>query len=183
MTPFERCRTGIAVAALLATTAAFAATMTKSEYAAAKDRIEADFKAEKSSCDQSSGNAKDVCKQRASGNEKVARAELEYRQSGLASDGNKVAVATADAHFAVSRELCDDQAGQAKSVCVTEAKTTHTKALADAKLNRQVSVARSDAAGDKRDADYQLAIERCDSLAGETKASCLDAAKVKFGKS
>jgi len=40
-----------------------------------------------------------------------------------------------------------------------------------------------DAAGDKRDADYKIATEKCDSLAGDAKSACISAAKSKYGKS
>ena len=79
--------------------------------------------------------------------------------------------------------MCDDKAGNVKDVCVTEAKATHKKALADAKLNKKVGEARQDAAEDKRDADYKVATEKCDSLAGEAKSACVSAAKARFNKS
>ena len=45
-------------------------------------------------------------------------------------------------------------------------------------LARQV-----DAGDAKRDANYKVAVEKCDAMAGDAKASCLSAAKVSFGKS
>ena len=45
-----------------------------------------------------------------------------------------------------------------------------------------MSEARKDAAEDKRDADYAVARERCDKFAGDAKKSCLDEAKVRYGK-
>ena len=78
--------------------------------------------------------------------------------------------------------MCDDKGANAKDVCMTEAKATHSKALADAKLDKKVGEARMDAAEDKRDADYKVATEKCDSLAGDAKAACVNAAKVKFNK-
>lgn len=183
MITLTHCRTGIALAALLATGTAFATTMTKTEFNTAKGRIEATLKADKLACKDSSGNAADVCRERASGKEKVARAELDYRHTGKAGDRSRLAVVTADAAYATAKERCDDQAGQAKDVCAAEVKATHTKALADAKLNHQVDTARSDAADEKRDANYKLAAEKCDSLAGDAKASCVVEAKARFGKS
>ena len=183
MITLAHCRTGIALAALLATGAVYANTMTKTEFNAAKGRIEATAKADNAACKESSGNAADVCRERASGKEKVARAELDYRHTGKVGDRDKLAVVTADAAYATAKEGCDDRAGQAKDVCIAEAKATHTKALADAKLNRQVGAARSDAADEKRAANYKLAAEKCDSLAGDAKASCVVDAKARFGKS
>lgn len=46
----------------------------------------------------------------------------------------------------------------------------------------EIGEARKDAAADKLDADYKVAIEKCDALAGDAKNSCVAAAKTKFGK-
>ena len=56
------------------------------------------------------------------------------------------------------------------------------KALADAKMGKQIGEAKKDASEDKRDADYKVAVEKCDAMAGDAKASCIAAAKAKFGK-
>ncbi len=183
MISLRHCKTGIAIAAMFAATGAFAATGDKTDYKAAKDRIGAEYKADKSACDKVSGNQKDICVEQAKGKEKVAKAEAEYNYTGKASDANKIAVAKADANYAVAKEMCDDKGGNVKDVCVTEAKSEHTKALADAKMGKKVGEARKDAAEDKRDADYKVATEKCDSLAGDAKAACVSAAKAKFGKS
>ena len=180
MITIRHCKTALTIAALCATSATFAATMSKGEYDAAKDRISADYKAEKAACGNLSGNQKDICQEQASGKEKVAKAELEYSHTGKATDANKVAVAKADASYAVAKQMCDDKAGNVKDVCVAEAKAAHTKGLADAKMSEKVGEAKKDAAEDKRDADYKVAIEKCDSLAGEAKASCVSAAKSRF---
>lgn len=183
MITIQRCKTAIAMAALLTASGAFATTMVKADYAAGKNRISADYKADKEACAKFSGNEKDVCMEQGKGKEKVARAELEYNYSGKMSDSNKVAVAKADATYAVAKEMCDDKAGNVKDVCKTEAKATHSKALADAKLAKKVGEAKTDAVDDKRDADYKVAAEKCDSLAGDAKSACVTAAKQRFGKS
>ena len=67
-------------------------------------------------------------------------------------------------------------------MCVKEAKAVETKALADAKMGKQIGEAKTEASEDKRDADYKLAVAKCDAMAGDAKTSCLAAAKVKFGK-
>ena len=182
MKPSAFHRTALALATLLAAGGAWATTMTKAEFEAGKQRIENGYKADKAACGQSSGDARSLCLERASGKQKVARAQLAYDRSGKASDRHDLAVTTADADYAVGKEACNGQAGQAKDVCVAEAKATHTKALADATLARKVGSARRDSAADKRDAEYKLADEKCQSLAGDAKTACTDAAKAKFGK-
>ena len=42
--------------------------------------------------------------------------------------------------------------------------------------------AKREAADDKRDADYKVAVEKCDALAGAAKDSCVRDAKVRYGK-
>lgn len=176
-------RTALALAALLVAGSSFAATMTSAEASAAKSRISADFKADKAACATSTGNARDICQEQAKAKEKIALAELEYARSGKAADANKVAVAKADSAYSVAKEQCDDLAGDAKTLCRTEAQAAHSKAIADTKLVRKVGEARNDAAEQKRDADYKVAAEKCESLAGDLKASCLTDAKSRFGKS
>jgi hypothetical protein len=173
----------LAAAALLSFSAAQAATMSKPDYSAGKTRISADYKTDKAACAPMSGNAKDVCVEEAKAKEKIARAELEFGYTGKAADEVKVRVARAETAYAVAKEKCDDQAGNAKDVCVKEAKAVEVKALADARVVKAVGEARSDAVKDVRDADYKVAAEKCDALAGDAKTACMNAAKAKFGKS
>ena len=157
--------------------------MARTEYSASKTRISADYKADKAVCAPMAGNARDICIEEAKGKEKVARAELEYGYTGKSRDQNKVLVAKAEASYAVAKEKCDDKAGNAKDVCVKEAKAVEVKALADAKMGKQIGEAKMDAAQEKRDADYKVAAEKCDAMAGDAKTSCMSMAKAKFGKS
>lgn len=171
------------MAGVLALPLAQAADMNKADYDAAKARIGAAYKAERSACDAQTANAKDVCVEEAGAKQKVARAELEYGYSAKPADQAKLQVAKAEAAYAVAKEKCDDKAGNAKDVCVQQAKAVETKALADAKMGEQIGEAKVDASDAKRDADYKVAVEKCDAMAGDAKASCLSTAKAAFGKS
>ena len=170
------------VAALLALPLAQAATMPKPDYKAAKSRISADYKADKAACGSMTANAKDICVEEAKAKEKVARAELEFGYTGKTKDQNKILVAKAESAYSVAKEKCDDMKGNDKDVCVKEAKAVEIKALANAKMGKQIAEAKTDAAQDKRDADYKVAAEKCDALTGDAKASCMTTAKAKFGK-
>jgi hypothetical protein len=170
------------VIALLALPATQAAAMSKADYKAGKTRISADYKTDKAACGSQSDNAKDICIEQAKAKEKVALAELEYGYTAKTSDQNKVLKAKAESAYAVAKEKCDDVSGNAKDVCVKEAKAIEIKALADAKLGKQIGEAKQDAAQDKLDADYKVAVEKCDAMSGDAKTSCNTAAKVKFGK-
>ncbi len=168
------------LAGLLAVPAAQAA-MSKTDYSAAKSRIGADYKADKAACAPLASNAKDVCVEEAKAKEKVARAELESSYTGKAKDQNKLLVAKAESAYAVAKEKCDDQSGNAKDVCVKEAKAVEVKALADAKLGKDMGAAIKDANTDKRNADYKVAAEKCDAMSGDAKSSCITAAKGRYG--
>ncbi len=173
----------LVMAGLLALPLAQAASMSKADYNSAKTRINASYKAERSACASQTANAKDICVEEASAKQKVARAELEFDYSGKPAEQTKLKQAKAEAAYAVAKEKCDDQSGNAKDVCVQEAKAVEVKALADAKMGQQIGEAKVDASDAKRDANYKVAVEKCDAMAGEAKASCLSSAKVSFGKS
>lgn len=175
-------KASLIVAALLSFSVAQAATLTKAEYKAEKTRISAEYKLDEKACDAFKDNAEDICEEEAKAKEKVALAEREYRYTGKAADRTKLLEAKAKSAYAVAKEKCDDQAGNAKDVCVKEAEALEVKALADAKLGEQIGEAKKEASADKNNADYQVAIEKCDALAGATKDGCVAAAKAKFGK-
>jgi len=86
-----------------------------------------------------------------------------------------------------------DEAKAAKVHAVADATTQKTTwkanlaantaaSAAGAKATSEVTEARRDAASDKRDADYAVAKEKCDALAGEAKDACVNAAKARFSQ-
>ena len=116
-------KTSLLVAGLLALPMAQAATsMSKADYSTAKARISADYKTDKAGCAAMTANAKDVCIEEAKAKEKVALAELEYGYTGKVGDLRKWVEVKAKSAYAVAKEKCDDSAGNAKDVCVKEAK-------------------------------------------------------------
>ncbi|MFN0184300.1 MAG: hypothetical protein ACKVQR_10840 [Aquabacterium sp.] len=172
----------LVVAVLLALPTVQAAALSKADYRSDKTRLDAQYKTDKAACAAFTDNAKDVCVEQAKAKEKVARAELEFAYTGTNKDRNKVQVARAESAYAVAKEKCDDQTGNAKDVCVKEAKAVEVKALGDAAVGRKVQSAMSDAAKDTNEAQYKVAAEKCDSMATEAKAACMDSAKAAAGK-
>ena len=169
-------------------------SMTKEGYAQAKKDADAQYKVDKQACATLSGNAKDICMAEAKGKEDIARAEAAASYEGTPKTRENARIAHADAAYKLSIEKCDDLAGNPKDVCVKEAKAALVKAKADAKVDRVATDARKDsttkqteavkeANADKRDAEYKVAIEKCDALAGPTKDACIGNAKVRYGKS
>lgn len=158
------------------------AELSRAEFQAGKDRISAAYKVDKAACKPLTGNAQDVCEEEAEAKEKVARAELEFNHSGLAKDQTHVWEVKAKTAYEVAREKCDDRAGNAKDVCVQEAKAVRDKAMADARLSKEIRQSRQEAGDDKAHADYEVAVEKCDALSGSSKAACVASAKAKHGQ-
>ena len=172
--------------------AAGAAPIAKDAFNAEKDRIEATYKKDKEACGSLSGNAKDVCVEQAKAKEKIAKADNEAAYKDTEAARIDARIARAEANYEVAKEKCDDLKGNDKDVCVKEAKAAETKAKADARVAKASAdpdrtaaakqAVRQDAAEDKRDAEYKVAVEKCDALAGTAKDNCVRDAKTRFGK-
>ncbi|MBT2334883.1 hypothetical protein J7E49_13325 [Variovorax paradoxus] len=107
------------------------------EFKAARDKISADYKADKAACDAMKDNAKDVCMEEAKGKEKIAKAELDQKQKPSDSNARKVAEAKVEVAYSIAKEKCDDQKGDAKNACVKEAKAQEAKGKADIKAMKK----------------------------------------------
>ena len=178
-TPFQMSLLTLLLAAL---PVASAMAMSKAEHKDAQARIDTTYKADKAACNSLASNAKDVCIEEAKAKEKVALAEQEFAYTGKLADQRKVGVAKAESTYAVAKERCDDKSGNDKDVCVKEAKAVETKALADLTLSKKVGEAVTEAKDEKRDANYKVAAEKCDAMAGSAKDACVLDAKMKYGK-
>jgi hypothetical protein len=166
--------------ALVGLAGAASANITKPVYSTAKDELKAMYKAERDNCGSMSGNAKDVCVERAKGHEKVALAHLEYQYTGTTKDRNDYLEARYEAKYKLAKEACDSKSGNAKDVCVADAKAMHDKAKADLKANKAIAEAQNDQMETKLKAEYKAASERCDSLSGDAKDSCQASAKARY---
>lgn len=171
----------VALAALLGIAGgAQAANFSKGAYEGAKADIKSVYKTERYTCDALSGNAKDVCVEAAKGREKIALAQLEYNYSGSSKDQLKLQETQYEARYELAKERCDERSGEAKDLCVREAKTARDKAQADVKLGKQVAAATESAEQAQLKADYKLAKERCETLTGDAKDVCQASAKARY---
>jgi hypothetical protein len=184
--------------------AAHAQTMSKAEHKNAKEKIEADYKAAQVPCASLSANPKKICMVEAKGNEKTALANLDASNKPSAKSQREARDTQAEAAYDLAKQKCQDLAGNAKDVCIKEAKSAEAAAKADSKLqlkttdanadarkttqqatskaSEKVQDARVEAATDKTDAQYKVEKEKCDTFAGAAKDNCLTQAKVRFGK-
>jgi hypothetical protein len=171
-----------AVALGFATVAPAATDEAKATYKAAKDSAAATYKAARTECDTLKGNPKDVCIAEAKAAEKRSKAEAEAQYKNTPKEHMKARIAAADADYSVAKEKCSAESGNAKDVCMKEAKAAHTKAVVDAKSSEKIGEVKAEAKEDKGNADYKVAIEKCDSMAGPAKDACVASAKSKYGK-
>lgn len=170
----------LAIGFLQPVQAADPAPINNEVYKLAKDDLDRHYDREKKACDTLSGNAKDICQEEAKGAEKVAQARLKAQHTGKQSDKDAAVEAGIDARHKVAKERCDDLQGNQKDVCVKQAKADHDKAMASLKARQDIQEVRDEAAEKKRDADYKVAKERCDTLAGSAKDACQASAKARF---
>jgi hypothetical protein len=88
------------------------------------------------------------------------------------------AKARADAAYKMEREKCDSLAGNAKDICIAEAKAQMMRAEAKAKADyKNTRSAWYDRQVKNADADYLVAKEKCDDLGGNDKDVCIKQAK------
>jgi hyperosmotically inducible protein len=148
-----------------------------SAYRNLTQKAAADYKAAEKNCKSMSGNAKTVCIEEA----KVARARTEqeavaqYNNTGKASIDSRTKLANAE--FSLAKARCATSSGTEKDSCINNAKSVHTAALADAKLNVTSSTTASTAApvttADTSDATKAAAVEKCAQVAGQPSTGCL----------
>lgn len=172
---------------------AIGAEMSKDMHRAEMDAIASKYTADKAACASMAGNVKDICVEEAKGREKVSRAELEAKFNPNEKSTYNVSIARAEAAHEVAKEKCDDFSGNNRDICVLEAKGSYISASENARVqlesaaakavaSERMSDVRRDAASEKGDADYAIAKEKCDALAGDAKADCLKVAETKHVK-
>lgn len=151
-------------------------------YRVAKNNATESYKVAREKCNQMSGNPKDLCIEEAKAAETRSKAEAEAKYKNTPKAYMEARIAIADADFSVAKERCNAKAGDAKKLCLEEARAVHTKTVVDAKSGKEISDVKKDASEDKLDADYKVELERCERLGGSTKDACVAAAKAKYGK-
>lgn len=102
----------------------------------------------------------------------MSRDQYKARKNGIAAD------------YKAANAACASLAGNAKNICQADASGKEKVARAELRASYKPSenasyklrVARADA-------DYAVAKEKCDALAGDAKSNCIKDAKSRFGKS
>lgn len=93
------------------------------------------------------------------------------------------AVKDANAQYKSDRDGCASLSGNARDICVAEAKGKHNVAKAEAEAAyKHTAKARENARVAHAQANYDVAIEKCDDLAGNPKDVCVKEAKAALVK-
>ena len=93
------------------------------------------------------------------------------------------AVKDADAQYKIDKDACSSLSGNAKDICVAEAKGKDSVAKAEADAAyKHTPKARENARIARAQATYNVAIEKCDDLAGNPKDVCVKEAKAALVK-
>lgn len=88
-----------------------------------------------------------------------------------------------EADYKAQRHACDSLSGNAKDICVEEAKGKEKVAKAELDYRREANAKHQDKVAEARaDAAYAVAKERCDDLAGDQKDVCVKEAKAAKAK-
>jgi len=132
-------------------------------------------------CDDKAGAPKDVCKAEAKAAHTKARADAKLDDSII--DAKKDARADkANAEYKLAAVKCETLTGQQQEACINEAKLSVNKAKQpNAGATGAVDVKYVSPAA-KLEADYKLAMDKCEKLAGEQQESCMTDTKIRFNK-
>ncbi|MBK6854006.1 MAG: hypothetical protein IPG93_21085 [Burkholderiales bacterium] len=127
----RRVEVALVLLAGLAMSAAHGAPMSLADFRSDQARIGADFTSARANCARQAANAARVCAEEARAAHSLARAELDYRYSGKLEDQRHIVVVAANNAYSVARLKCGDQARGNREVCVQQARSDLSKALAD----------------------------------------------------
>jgi hypothetical protein len=161
---------------------AVSAAMSTSDYSVAKERAAIEYQAARTRCSPLSGNPRTLCLAEARAVERKAMAEAEARYRGTDSARRDATIESAEADFDVARTKCGAKTGNDRDDCIKEAKAVEVRTKAEAIANEKIAAVRRDGRDDERNAQYEVAIEKCEALAGTSKDQCLADAKAKYRK-
>ncbi len=107
--------------------------------------------------------------------------------NAAAAQGDKAvydqAKTSAHATYDTDKKACDGMSGNAKDICVAEAKAKRVKTEENAEAAYEnTPKAREHAIHEAAEADYKVATEKCGALAGDPKSACMADAKARFEK-
>jgi hypothetical protein len=108
---------------------------------------------------------------------------MKNTSTSMSKDGYTQAKKDADAQYKIDKDACASLSGNAKDICVAEAKGRENVAKAEAEAAyKNTAKARQNARVAHAQANYAVAIEKCDDQAGNRKDVCVKEAKAELVK-
>jgi len=143
---------------------------------------ESTYDAAKLRCDALAGIPHEICVAEA----RAARVRVE-EEAGAAYKNTLAAyiqarMRIASAYHERDKTRCSAAVGNDREVCLRQAKAILVASQADARADRKAIEARLDAHDVKLDAEYRVALQKCDAYAGDVKEGCVSTAKTAYGK-
>ena len=100
------------------------------------------------------------------------------KATSMSKESYKMAKTNADAQYKIEKDACSSRSGNAKDICVAEAKGKANVAKAEAEAAYDNTPKTREAARVAHaEARYDVAIEKCDDLAGNPKDVCVKEGK------
>ena len=101
----------------------------------------------------------------------------------ISKDAYDVVVKNAEAQYKMDKDACSSRSGNAKDICLAEATGKEKIAKADAEVAyHNTPKAREDARATRAEATFNVAKEKCDELAGNSKDVCVKEANAALVK-
>jgi hypothetical protein len=101
-----------------------------------------------------------------------------FAADNMSKDQHKSEKQRIEQEAKAAREKCKDMKGNAKDICMAEAKGQEKVAKAELELKQKDTAKnRYDVAAAKADSDYNVAKEKCDDMKGKDKDACQKDAK------
>lgn len=143
---------------------------------------ETTFDTAKARCDALAGIPHEICVADA----RAARVRVE-EEAGAAYKNTLAAytqarMRIASAYYERDKTRCGAAVGNDRDVCLTQAKANLVASQADARADRKAIEARLDAQDAKLDAEYRVALQKCDAYAGDVKEGCVSTARTAYGR-
>lgn len=136
----------------------------------------ADYKAATARCNGMSGNDKDVCVAEAKAARARAESDAVAKYNNTEQGRAKARAKLAEADYDVAKAKCGAMSGADKDTCMSNAKSVHTAALADAKSGRDTATGSSGTgemvAGSGNPAAAR-AIDKCEKAGGGDRTGCV----------
>ena len=118
----------------------FGASTVDEQYKASIDAVNVSYDANKASCDNFSGNKKDVCQAQAKAMRDNAKADLDAEKSGTEKASMEASKEKVLSSYKIAKEACDDLPANLQSFCVENAKNNRDKALATIEASSKTEI-------------------------------------------